>query len=133
VVPQDADPYVLENFPLDKYELEQSPLTQYLATHKPGICWQCFMPGSRPNSQLGEPFGYLKASRQANSGNTVVNLIVLPYAYPRLWPLLDELANVHRNVVNSKWRHEFEKYLQSIPNYYWAPLKNGKLNERGWK
>jgi hypothetical protein len=29
---------------------------------------------------------------------------VLPYNYPRLWPLLDELINTHRNMPNHKWR-----------------------------
>jgi len=36
-----ADPLVIENFPFDKYELEPSPLTQYiLARKQPTVCWQ---------------------------------------------------------------------------------------------
>lgn len=36
-----ADPLALENFPFDKYELEPSPLTQYiLARKQPTVCWQ---------------------------------------------------------------------------------------------
>lgn len=32
---------VIENLPFDKYELEPSPLTQYiLARKQPTVCWQ---------------------------------------------------------------------------------------------
>lgn len=35
------DPMVIENLPFDKYELEPSPLTQYiLARKQPTVCWQ---------------------------------------------------------------------------------------------
>ena len=35
------EPLVVENFPFDKYELEPSPLTQFiLARKQPTICWQ---------------------------------------------------------------------------------------------
>ena len=37
----DTPPLLVENFPFDKYELEPSPLTQYiLAKKNPHICWQ---------------------------------------------------------------------------------------------
>lgn len=36
-----SDPMVIETLPFDKYELEPSPLTQYiLARKQPTICWQ---------------------------------------------------------------------------------------------
>lgn len=35
------EPMVVENFPFDKYELEPSPLTQFiLARKQPSVCWQ---------------------------------------------------------------------------------------------
>lgn len=38
-VPQ--EPMVIENLPFDKYELEPSPLTQFiLARKQPTVCWQ---------------------------------------------------------------------------------------------
>jgi len=40
--------------------------------------------GSGKYNDVGHPFGYLKAS----STNQVVNLIVMPYNYPLLVPLL---------------------------------------------
>lgn len=37
----DLEPQVLDNFPFDKYELEPSPLTQYILERKsPSTCWQ---------------------------------------------------------------------------------------------
>ena len=36
-----CDPIVIENLPFDKYELEPSPLTQYiLERRQPNSCWQ---------------------------------------------------------------------------------------------
>ncbi|WAR03236.1 INT6A-like protein [Mya arenaria] len=46
-----------------------------------------FISNSAKYSELGHPFGYLKASSTLSS----VNLFVMPYNYPVLLPLLDEL------------------------------------------
>ena len=46
--------------------------------------FQAFIKGSSPNSEIGYPFGYLKASTNFQT----VNLFVLPYNYPVLLPLL---------------------------------------------
>ena len=36
-----CEPMVVENFPFDKYEMEQSPLTHYiLARKQPNVAWQ---------------------------------------------------------------------------------------------
>ena len=45
--------------------------------------------------------------------------------------ILDELMNVHKMVPPPKWRQDFEKYLLSIPSYYYSPMKNGI--EISWK
>ena len=35
------EPMVIENLPFDKYELEPSPLTQFILSRKqPSTCWQ---------------------------------------------------------------------------------------------
>ena len=47
--------------------------------------------GSNGPQKLGEPFGFLKAS---TANTSVVNLCVLPYAYPRLWPLLGKFVTL---------------------------------------
>ncbi|XP_054268815.1 integrator complex subunit 6 [Macrosteles quadrilineatus] len=114
------EPMVIENLPFDKYELEPSPLTQYiLARKQPTVCWQVFVPNSYRNSDVGHPFGYLKASTNL----TCVNLFVMPYNYPALLPLLDDLFKVHRQKPTPEWRNQFANYLRTMPLYYAGPLR----------
>ncbi|XP_017299468.1 integrator complex subunit 6-A-like [Diaphorina citri] len=111
------DPLVIENLPFDKYELEPSPLTQYiLARKQPTICWQVFVANSYKNSDVGHPFGYLKASTNLST----VNLFVMPYNYPALLPLIDDFFKVHRMKVTPEWRGNFQKYIGTMPSYYAA-------------
>ncbi|XKL62741.1 hypothetical protein PGB90_002574 [Kerria lacca] len=114
------EPLVIENLPFDKYELEPSPLTQYiLARKQPTVCWQVFIPNSYKNSDVVHPFGYLKASTSL----TCVNLFVMPYNYPVLLPLLDDFFKVHRLKVIPEWRSHFQNYLRTMPAYYCQPLR----------
>lgn len=111
---------VIDKLPFDKYELEPSPLTQYILERKsPHMCWQVFVNSSGKQNDLGQPFGYLKASTTL----TCVNLFVMPYNYPVLLPLLDDLFKVHKLKPNLKWRQAFEMYLKTMPPYYLLPLK----------
>ncbi|XP_022093387.1 integrator complex subunit 6-like isoform X2 [Acanthaster planci] len=115
-----CEPMLLDNLPFDKYELEPSPLTQYILERRnPNVCWQVFVSNSGRNSELGHPFGYLKAS----SNLTSVNLFIMPYNYPVLLPLLDDLFKVHRLKPTLGWRQAFEAYLREVPSYYAGPLK----------
>ncbi|XP_001605799.2 integrator complex subunit 6-B isoform X2 [Nasonia vitripennis] len=114
------EPLVIENLPFDKYELEPSPLTQFiLARKQPTICWQVFIANSYKSSEVGHPFGYLKASTNL----TCVNLFVMPYNYPVLLPLLDELFKVHRMKPSAEWRAQFANYMRTMPAYYAASLR----------
>ncbi|KAM9344455.1 integrator complex subunit 6 [Pholidichthys leucotaenia] len=116
----DAEPMVIDKVPFDKYELEPSPLTQYILERKsPHTCWQVFVCNSAKYSDLGQPFGYLKASTALNC----VNLFVMPYNYPVLLPLLDDLIKVHKFKPNIKWRQSFENYLKTMPPYYIGSLR----------
>ncbi|KAI1903086.1 hypothetical protein AGOR_G00023590 [Albula goreensis] len=116
----DCEPMVIDKLPFDKYELEPSPLTQYILERKsPHMCWQVFVNSSGKHNDLGQPFGYLKASTTL----TCVNLFVMPYNYPVLLPLLDDLFKVHKLKPNMKWRQAFEIYLKSMPPYFLLPLK----------
>ncbi|XP_029917996.1 integrator complex subunit 6 [Myripristis murdjan] len=116
----DCEPMVIDKLPFDKYELEPSPLTQYILERKsPHMCWQVFVSSSGKQNDLGQPFGYLKASTTL----TCVNLFVMPYNYPVLLPLLDDLFKVHKLKPNLKWRQAFEMYLKTMPSYYLLPLK----------
>ncbi|KAB7507923.1 Integrator complex subunit 6-A [Armadillidium nasatum] len=114
------EPMVIDNLPFDKYELEPSPLTQYILSRKqPTVCWQVFIANSSKHSDVGHPFGYLKAS----TTKPCVNLFVMPYNYPVLLPLLDDLFKTHRLKPAKEWRQQFENYLRTMPPYYASPLK----------
>ncbi|XP_042639316.1 integrator complex subunit 6-like [Orycteropus afer afer] len=116
----DCEPMVIDKLPFDKYELEPSPLTQYILERKsPHTCWQVFVSNSGKYNELGYPFGYLKASTTL----TCVNLFVMPYNYPVLLPLLDDLFKVHKLKPNLKWRQAFDSYLKTLPPYFLLPLK----------
>ncbi|XP_042594426.1 integrator complex subunit 6 [Cyprinus carpio] len=116
----DCEPMVIDKLPFDKYELEPSPLTQFILERKsPHMCWQVFVNCSGKHSDSAHPFGYLKASTTL----TCVNLFVMPYNYPVLLPLLDDLFKVHKLKPNLKWRQAFEMYLKSMPPYFLLPLK----------
>ncbi|XP_060904853.1 integrator complex subunit 6 [Labrus mixtus] len=116
----DCEPMVIDKLPFDKYELEPSPLTQFVLERKsPHMCWQVFVSSSAKQNDIGQPFGYLKASTTL----TCVNLFVMPYNYPVLLPLLDDLFKVHKLKPNLKWRQAFEMYLKTMPPYYLMPLK----------
>ncbi|XP_014304786.1 integrator complex subunit 6 isoform X2 [Myotis lucifugus] len=111
----DCEPMVIDKLPFDKYELEPSPLTQFILERKsPQTCWQVYVSNSAKYSELGHPFGYLKASTALNC----VNLFVMPYNYPVLLPLLDDLFKVHKAKPTLKWRQSFESYLKTMPPYY---------------
>ncbi|XP_057663250.1 integrator complex subunit 6 isoform X1 [Diorhabda carinulata] len=115
-----SEPLVIENLPFDKYELEPSPLTQFILSRKqPKTCWQVFVANSYKNSEVGHPFGYLKASTNL----TCVNLFVMPYNYPVLLPLLDELFKIHRWKPTNEWRTQFQNYTRTLPAYYAGPLR----------
>ncbi|KAK5860676.1 hypothetical protein PBY51_022137 [Eleginops maclovinus] len=116
----DSEPMVIDKVPFDKYELEPSPLTQFILERKsPHICWQVFVCNSAKYSDLGQPCGYLKASTALNC----VNLFVMPYNYPVLLPLLDDLIKVHKFKPTIKWRQSFENYLKTMPPYYIGSLR----------
>ena len=118
---KESHPLLIENFPFDKYELEPSPLTQHILSRKNThtSSWQCYVMNSGLKEGAPRAFGYLRAS----SGGKHVNFFVMPYDYPIIIPLLDELSKQNFR-PSSQWTLEFNKYLNSIPSYYIQPLKN---------
>uniref|UniRef100_A0A158R5X2 VWFA domain-containing protein n=1 Tax=Syphacia muris TaxID=451379 RepID=A0A158R5X2_9BILA len=115
-----SEPLVCQDFPFDKYELEPSPLTQFILERKqPNVCWQAFVSNSNSHGSVSAPFGYLKASTNLLS----VNFFIMPYNYPVLLPLIDELKQDSKVCNDQSWRMRLEKYLRSVPSYYMQPLK----------
>ncbi|KFM75737.1 Integrator complex subunit 6-A, partial [Stegodyphus mimosarum] len=47
----------------------------------------------------------------------------MPYNYPVLLPLLDDLFKIHRCKPTREWKQQFDNYLKNMPLYYAAPLK----------
>ncbi|KAK8781703.1 hypothetical protein V5799_016958 [Amblyomma americanum] len=114
-----SEPLLLDNLPFDKYELEPSPLTQAILGRKqPTVAFAVSVAGAAAQ-RGGGAFGYLKASTSL----ACVNLFVLPYNYPVLLPLLDELFRLHRCKPPREWKLQFEAYLKGMPLYYAGPLK----------
>uniref|UniRef100_A0A2K6KEJ2 Uncharacterized protein n=1 Tax=Rhinopithecus bieti TaxID=61621 RepID=A0A2K6KEJ2_RHIBE len=109
----DCEPMVTDKLPCDKYELEPSPLTQFILERKSQTCWQVYVSNSAKYSEFGHPFGYLKASTALNC----VNLFVMSF-FP-----LDDLFKVCKVKPTSKWRQSFESCLKTMPPYCLRPLK----------
>ncbi|XP_009861412.2 integrator complex subunit 6 [Ciona intestinalis] len=116
---QNVEPILLTNFPYDKYELEPSPLTQVLLEKKnPNTCWKVFVDNSGKQSGVRHPCGYLKCS----SNLQAVNLFVMPYNYPVILPLIDQLIKQKMKPSND-WRRQFDDYLKMVPPYYMNSLR----------
>ena len=117
---EETEPQVVEGIPFDKYELEQSPLTQHiLALKRTNMCWLCYVPNSSAAEGPGKPFGYLKPSSAGNC----VNLIIMPYDFPALIPLLKDLRSFPKAPFTAEWHQRFVRYLEGIPNYGIPDLK----------
>ncbi|KAI1708015.1 integrator complex subunit 6-A [Ditylenchus destructor] len=111
------EPMILQNFPFDKYELENCALSQFMVERKEqDVCWQVFAENSSRSGDLGHPFGYLKLSSNMQS----VTLFIMPYNYPMLLPLLDGPIKDPKLIESSSFRQKFDKYLATIPPYYYS-------------
>lgn len=135
VTPCIDEPILLRNFPVDKYEVEASPLTlQILQFQKrePSKCWPVIVQYNNNITQQNAPhqnppempFGYLKA----NLNLTQVHLMILPYNYLNLLPLLNELFNKFMLSPPSEWVYKFTTYVRTIPQYYAPFLRRALLS-----
>ena len=116
---EDVEPILLPSFPYDKYELEPSPLTQVLLEKKnSNICWVVYVENSGKQSGVSHPCGYLKASTNL----TCVNLFVMPYNYPMILPLVEQLIK-QKMKPSMEWRRMFDDYLKMLPPYYFTPFR----------
>ncbi|KAA0193037.1 hypothetical protein HAZT_HAZT004906 [Hyalella azteca] len=106
------EPMVIDNLPFDKrHEIykQSRPHVQVFVANSSSV----------KNSDAGHPFGYLKASTSLSC----VNLFVMPYNYPVLLPLLEDLFKTHRQKPSKEWRQQFDTYLRTMPPYYANPLR----------
>ena len=75
---------VPDYFPHDAYDIEACPCTERLFARPPGTTWQVSMRQARAGRFTLVPCGLVRA----NAMRTGLQLIVLPYNYPLLLPLL---------------------------------------------
>uniref|UniRef100_A0A1I8NLG2 VWFA domain-containing protein n=1 Tax=Stomoxys calcitrans TaxID=35570 RepID=A0A1I8NLG2_STOCA len=123
VTPAVEEPQTVHNFPVDKYEIEASPLTlQILQKREMKKCWQVIISNGMHGFEL--PFGYLKAS----STTSQVHLYVLAYNYPALLPLLHDLIHKYNMSPPNDLMYKFNAYVRSIPPYYCPFLRKALLN-----
>lgn len=135
-----AAPTVQTDLPFDKYQLEPSPIAEYVldmhATTSTNMCYQVFVRSSSRTEGVGKPFGYLKTA----SNGQAVNLVIMPYNYPVIVQLLEEYKNDPRVRNSGNWRARLDRYVEAMPPYYLTPLRNaiakmkmeaGLLEERG--
>ncbi|XP_053681676.1 integrator complex subunit 6 [Sabethes cyaneus] len=113
ITPCCDEPVMLRNFPIDKYELEPSPLTlQILSKKETNKVWPLIVSSGMHGIEM--PFGFLKPS----STMTVVNLYVLPYNYQTFLPLINDLFHKYNLNPPNDWIYKFGNYVKSIPQYY---------------
>nr|XP_019559729.2 integrator complex subunit 6 [Aedes albopictus] len=113
ITPCCDEPVMLRNFPIDKYELEPSPLTlQILSKKETNKVWPLMVSSGMHGIEM--PFGFLKPS----STMTVVSLYVLPYNYQTFLPLINDLFHKYNLNPPNDWIYKFSNYVKSIPQYY---------------
>ncbi|KAH9549724.1 hypothetical protein CY35_10G033700 [Sphagnum magellanicum] len=104
-------------------QIESNPITGFLLKAVTGACWQVYIRNSKgPNHNYGDPFGFLRLNR----GGSNLTLFVLPYNYPVLWHLLDQLVKMPgaaKMAPPLQWRQDVERYCNNIPAYYVLPLR----------
>ncbi|XP_067639002.1 integrator complex subunit 6 [Eurosta solidaginis] len=123
VTPAVDEPQMVRSFPVDKYEIEGSPLTlQILQKREMNKCWQVIISNGMHGFDL--PFGYLKASPNF----TQVHLYVLAYNYPALLPLLHDLIHKYNMSPPNDLMYKFNAYVRSIPPYYCPFLRKALMN-----
>ncbi|XP_055845300.1 integrator complex subunit 6 [Episyrphus balteatus] len=123
VTPCVDEPQMVRNFPVDKYEVEASPLTlQILSKREMNKCWPVIISNGMHGFEV--PFGYLKASPNFAQ----VHLYVLAYNYPALLPLLHDLIHKYNMSPPNDLMYKFNAYVRLIPPYYCPFLRRALLN-----
>jgi hypothetical protein len=79
------------------------------------IFFKVFVENSYRQPGLGFPFGYIKISTSAT-----VTLYVMPYNYPELLSLLAMGKDPKIGSSHPQFQHKFEKYLKTVPAYYFS-------------
>ncbi|XP_055352993.1 integrator complex subunit 6-like [Paramacrobiotus metropolitanus] len=110
------------SFPVDRYEVESSPLTQEIAEKSERFKhWQVYVDADHLDSgTIHQMCGYLAVQPTGPENAPVLTLSVLPIDYPRLFDLFEKFG---RNPNRKEWKSQFDAYVQSIPGYSVAALR----------
>ncbi|CAI2350538.1 unnamed protein product [Caenorhabditis sp. 36 PRJEB53466] len=118
----EALPIPIRNeLPVDKLELEPGPIgelvMEMLQGRKDWTVWT-YMEGAShgPTS----PFGCLRL----NASGLGVSLLLLPYNFPLLYPLIEDLVREPILTTSQVWRAKIEQYIQTVPYYYFSSLRH---------
>ncbi|KAH6578586.1 hypothetical protein BASA60_003552 [Batrachochytrium salamandrivorans] len=128
VLQRDEHHSIYEGFPVDRFSMEQTGVTQRLLKRRSGTCWPLFVENSHHQPGPGFPFGFLKVS---GAGNTV-NIYILPYNFPKLFKLLNDAKNYRSGMVPETWTHAFISYMRNIPCYYYQPIRSALSHLKLW-
>lgn len=85
--------------------------------------------GASSPDKYGEPFGFLRIAAYPSSSSSV-QMVLLPYNYPRLVDLLEEVRLTNKNPPPAQTRQELDAYLRSVPSYYLKALRVALKNAR---
>ncbi|XP_067950033.1 integrator complex subunit 6-like isoform X2 [Watersipora subatra] len=118
--------HLMQILPMDVYELEASPLTQHILKIKGNSCYQTYIASSAKYTE--HPFGFL----QSHPSSQKVFLHIMPYNYPVLLDLLDDLRKTSMKATQ-KWKQEFDNFLRGMPGYYASYLRRalGRMGVHG--
>lgn len=107
--------------PVDKLELEPGGITEVITEILQGrkdlTVWT-YMEGSSNGPTA--PFGCLRM----NTTGTGITLILLPFNFPLLYPLVEEVVKEPILTTSQVWRSKLDSYFQTVPFYFFTPLRN---------
>lgn len=108
--------------PVDKLELEAgSPVTHIITDILQGrkdLVVFTYIEGS----SLGPtcPFGCLRLNQHGNG----ITLILLPFNFPLLYPLVEEVVKEPQLNASQIWRQKLDSYFATVPYYYHTQMRN---------
>lgn len=131
----------------DVYDVENCQVTDILRSEcrtVPNSIMQLYVLGSSVSSQqhvgkggssevpsnsqgTEEPFGFLRLATFPNQP-PAFQLILLPYGYPRLCTIIEELRA--KTPAPPMLRQDLENYVRAVPSYYVKPLRVAFKNAR---
>uniref|UniRef100_A0A1I7TVG3 VWFA domain-containing protein n=2 Tax=Caenorhabditis tropicalis TaxID=1561998 RepID=A0A1I7TVG3_9PELO len=104
----------------DKLELEPGSVSdiimEILKDHPDWTVWT-YIEGSSNGPTA--PFGCLRI----NTHGTGITLILLPFNFPQLYPLVEEVVKDPILTTSQVWKQRVDSYFQTVPYYYYTQMR----------